>query len=136
MSSSPYTEFFLFTSKALPQETFHVVNFHGTEGLNQLFSFTINLVSQNASVDPEKVLAETATLTIKRKTGQDAIFTGYPTLFEQSGFFNGYAYYQLELRPAFWKLTQAVQSAIFLKKNVQSVLDDLLNKEKLFKHQK
>ncbi|MBQ7738966.1 MAG: type VI secretion system tip protein VgrG, partial [Desulfovibrionaceae bacterium] len=132
MATSPYTEFFLFTSKALPKETFHVVNFHGTEGLNQLFSFTINLVSQNASVDAEKVLAETATLTIKRKTGPDAIFTGYPARLEQGGFFNGYAYYQLELRPAFWKLTQAVQSAIFLKKNVQSVVKDLLTKEKFF----
>lgn len=126
------TELFRFTSKALPENTFHVLRFHGTEGINTLFSFTIDLVSTNVSVDAGKILSEKASFVIKRANGQNAVFVGYPARIEQGGFFNGYAFYSVELRPALWKLTQAAQSAIFLKQNVQKVVDDLLAREKFF----
>ncbi|MCR5563127.1 MAG: hypothetical protein K6F46_07135, partial [Desulfovibrio sp.] len=96
------TELFRFTSSALPPDTFHVTHFRGAEGLNTLFSFTIDLVSTNASVDPAKVLSAPARFIIHRDNGEDAVFQGYPARMEQGGMFNGYAYYSVELRPAFW----------------------------------
>ena len=132
MPDSHPTELFHFTSSALPTETFHVTHFSGTEGLNALFSFTIALVSTNASVDPAKVLDAPASFIIRRDNGEDAVFQGYPARMEQGGMFNGYAYYKVELRPAFWKLTQAVQSAIFLNKNIQEVANELLNSQQFF----
>jgi|GEM_PF-3223305 type VI secretion system VgrG family protein len=126
------TELFHFASAALPPETFHVTHFSGTEGLNTLFSFTIDLVSPNASVDAAKVLGSPAIFTIRRDNGEDAVFRGFPARMEQGGLFNGYAYYQVELRPAFWKLTKPVQSAIFLDKSVQDVARELLNGQQFF----
>ena len=66
MPDSTYTELFHFASAALPPETFHVVRFRGTEGLNRLFSFSIDLVSQDSSVDADKVLDAPALFTIHR----------------------------------------------------------------------
>ncbi|MBO4301392.1 MAG: type VI secretion system tip protein VgrG [Desulfovibrio sp.] len=132
MPDSAPTELFHFTSEALPEESFHVTHFCGTEGLNTLFSFTLDLVSQNPSVDATKILSKPAAFTIRRDNGKDAVFNGYPSRFEQGGMFNGYAYYTVELRPAFWKLTQIVQSAIFLNKNIQDVAKELLTAQKFF----
>ena len=114
------TELFHFSSQAMPKDTFYVTNFSGREGLNTLFNFTINLVSKNLSVDTAKVLESEATFIIHRDNGEDAVFKGYPVLIQQGGFFNGYAYYQVELRPIFWKLTQVIQSTIFLDKTMNS----------------
>ncbi|MBO4793775.1 MAG: type VI secretion system tip protein VgrG, partial [Deltaproteobacteria bacterium] len=132
MPDRAYTELFHFTSAALPPETFHVVRFRGTEGLNRLFSFSIDLVSQDSSVDARKVLGDSAVFTIRRQSGGDAVFQGFPTRVEQSGHFNGWTYYQVKLRPAFWKLAQIVQSAIFLDKTIQDVANELLNSQQFF----
>ncbi|MDO5483975.1 MAG: type VI secretion system tip protein TssI/VgrG, partial [Desulfovibrionaceae bacterium] len=131
MSSSP-AEWFRFTSQDLPEDLFHVVRFVGTEGLNTLFSFTIELVSADASVDPDLLLNAPATFTILRENAEDAVFQGYPAKVEQGGHFNGYTYYTVELRPSFWKLTQIRQSAIFLDKTVKDVAKSLLHSQKFF----
>ena len=132
MPDSNPAELFRFISKALPEDTFHVTHFSGTEGLNRAFSFTIDLVSENPALDGAAVLAAQASLHILRDNGQSAIFQGYPVKFEQGGLFNGYAYYSVELRPAFWHVKQVVQSAIFLDKNVQDVTHELLQSQPFF----
>jgi len=35
---------YIFTSKAMPEESFSVVNFTGTEGLSRLYEYEITLV--------------------------------------------------------------------------------------------
>lgn len=131
MADSRYTELFRFISNGLPEDTFHVLRFHGTEGLNCLFSFTLELVS-TSSIDFSKVLGASAAFSIHRKDAPDAVFRGFPTRIEQGGHYNGYTYYTVELRPAFWKLTQLCQSAIFLGKSLQEVTAELLQSQKFF----
>lgn len=132
MQDSRYTEWFRFTSQSMPEDKFHVVRFTGTEGLNTLFSFTIELVSSDLAVDTGALLSAPATFTILREGAPDAVFSGYPARVEQGGQFNGYAYYTVELRPAFWKLTQVVQSAIFLNQTVEEVTHSLLSGQEFF----
>ena len=74
MPNSRPTELFRFTSEALPEDTFHVARFHGTEGLNTLFSFTIEPVSQNSQVDQSKALIAPATFFIHRPDAPDTVF--------------------------------------------------------------
>ena len=49
MQERRYTEWFRFVSQGVPGDAFHVVRFRGTEGLNTLFNFTIELVSADAA---------------------------------------------------------------------------------------
>jgi uncharacterized protein involved in type VI secretion and phage assembly len=62
-------EKFSFVSQALPEDTFGVVNFRGTEGLNQCYSFEINLVSNLRNIDLGRILQNSATFTIHREEG-------------------------------------------------------------------
>ncbi|GHU17238.1 hypothetical protein FACS189475_00740 [Betaproteobacteria bacterium] len=131
-SRTAETEHFRFTSQALPDETLHVVRFKGREGLNELFSFTIDLVSSNPALNVSKLLSDRATFRILRKDGREAVFCGYPAGVEQSGYFNGYSYYTVELRPTFWKMTQIVQSWIFLEQTLKDTVQELLRSQKFF----
>ena len=85
-------------------------------------------VSGDRAVDTGALLSAPATFTILREGAPDAVFSGYPARVEQGGHFNGYAYYTVELRPAFWKLTQVVQSAIFLNQTAEEVTHSLLSR--------
>ena len=133
MAESKYTELFRFEADGMPEDTFHVVSFRGTEALSSLFSFDIELVSKNMSLDLEELLAGNAKLTIKRGGDlPDAVFAGRPAAARQTGSFGEYAYYSVTLRPAFWKFTQLVQSAIFLNKTAPETVDELISEERGF----
>ena len=133
MAESKYTELFRFEADGMPEDTFHVLSFRGTEALSSLFSFDVELVSKNMSLDLEELLAGNAKLTIKRGGGfPDAVFAGRPAAARQTGSFGEYAYYSVTLRPAFWKFTQLVQSAIFLNKTAPETVDELISGERGF----
>ncbi|MDR2637839.1 MAG: type VI secretion system tip protein VgrG, partial [Zoogloeaceae bacterium] len=117
---------------ALPNETLHVIRFQGQEGINELFSFTIELVSPNMSLDTETLLSDRAVFSITREDGSQAVFNGYPARVKQGGAFNGYCYYTVELRPALWKMTQIVRSHIFLNQTLGETLAELLRSEPFF----
>ncbi len=133
MAESKYTELFRFEAEGMDRDTFHVLSFRGTEALSSLFSFDIELVSKDMSVDLEELLASDAKLTIKRGGDfPDAVFAGRPASARQTGSFGEYAYYSVTLRPAFWKFTQIVQSAIFLNKTAPETVDELISGERGF----
>ncbi len=132
MAESKYTELFRFEADGMPEDTFHVLGFKGTEALSSLFRFEINLVSKNKSLNLGALLAGNAKLTIKREGAPDAVFAGRPAAARQTGCFGEYAYYSVTLRPAFWKFTQLVQSAIFLNKTAPETVDELISGERGF----
>ena len=133
MAESKYTELFRFEVEGMNRDAFHVLSFRGTEALSSLFSFDIELVSKDMSLDLEELLASDAKLTIKRGGDlPDAVFAGRPAAARQTGSFGEYAYYSVTLRPAFWKFTQLVQSAIFLNKTAPETVDELISEERGF----
>ena len=92
MAESKYTELFRFEADGMPEDAFHVLSFRGTEALSSLFSFDVELVSKNMSLDLEELLSGNAKLTIKRGGGfPDAVFAGRPAAARQSGSFGEYA---------------------------------------------
>ena len=133
MAESKYTELFRFEAEGMDRDTFHVLSFRGAEALSSLFSFDIELVSKDMSLDLEELLASDAKLTIKRGGDfPDAVFAGRPAAARQTGCFGEYAYYSVTLRPAFWKFTQLVQSAVFLDKTAPETVDELISEERFF----
>ncbi|WP_300772616.1 type VI secretion system tip protein TssI/VgrG [uncultured Desulfovibrio sp.] len=127
------TERFRFFSSHQSNEPFHVVGFRGVEGLHQLFDFQIDLVCTDAAVDTGALLAAPCRFEVVRDgDAEPAVFSGYPAAVEQRGFFNGYAYYAVRLRPTFWKLSQIRQSAIFLGKKLEDVLRELMSSQPFF----
>ena len=127
------TERFRFFSPAQTETPLHVTGFTGVEGLHRLFDFHIDLVCADAAVDTGALLAKPCRFEVLRDgDAAPAVFSGYPARVEQRGFFNGYAYYAVHLRPTFWKLTQIRQSAIFLDKKLEDVLRELMASQPFF----
>ena len=133
MPETHYTAWFRFRSSAPAEDAFHVISFSGTEGLNTLFSFTIELASLNADIDAAAMLATEAEFAILREGAPDAVFRGFPARVDQGGHFGDYTFYTVELRPAFWKLTRLVGSAVFLNKKIREAAAEVLHSQQFFR---
>ena len=130
---TPLTERFRFFSPVQAEKPFHVIGFTGVEGLHRLFDFHIDLVCADAAVDTGRLLAAPCRFEVLRDDdAAPAVFSGYPAQVEQRGFFNGYAYYAVHLRPTFWKLSGIRQSAVFLDRKLEDVLRELMTSQPFF----
>lgn len=132
---------FRFVSMSEPGDTFSVVRFTGSEGLNRLFQFHIDLVSAQDDIDLTSVLENPATFTIMRQHG-DVPFSGILKHFEQQRKVNDAVFYHAVLVPKLWWLTLTHHNQVFLDKTtpqiLQAVLEDggLLASDFEFKLQK
>jgi type VI secretion system secreted protein VgrG len=116
---------FTFASQALPEKTFGVLDFEGTEGLSQCYRFNIRLVSDQGDLDLAEVLQNPAVFTMHREEG-DIPFHGIPVEFEQLHSFDNYYFYRVELAPRFWWLTLTHHNQVFLNKAVPDILKEVL----------
>ncbi|MHC1753719.1 type VI secretion system Vgr family protein [Humidesulfovibrio sp.] len=116
---------FQFQSQAVDKNTFSVARFHGEEGLSQLYSFEILLVSEKADLDLEAILQSPALFTIKSKNG-DLPYHGILASFEQLHKADTWVFYRAVLRPKLWWLTLTHHNQVFLNKKLDQFLADVL----------
>jgi type VI secretion system secreted protein VgrG len=123
--TAPTQAKFAFAVQGFDNNAFHVVRFSGEEGLSQLYRFEIVLYAQDKDVDFDKILANPATLTIKREQG-DIPFHGILESFEQLSHSGPYAFYRAVLVPKAWWLTQTTHNQVFLNKDIEQLLTAVL----------
>lgn len=116
---------FQFQSQAVDKNTFAVARFNGEEGLSQLYSFEILLVSEKADLDLEAILQSPALFTIKSKNG-DLPYHGILASFEQLHKADAWVFYRAVLRPKLWWLTLTHHNQVFLNKKLDQFLADVL----------
>ena len=117
---------FSFLSKALPDNTFGVVRFKGSEGLSKPYEFEVLLVSTDLEIDLRKVLSNPARLVIHRSEGDDVIFHGILPAFEQLHEIDGFGFYRAFLVPKLWWLSLTQHNQVILGKAVPDFLSDVL----------
>ena len=92
-----------------------------------MYSFEIDLVSENPDLDLDKIMASEAALTLEGKAG-DIRLHGVPSKFEQRHGLNNYYFYHAVLVPKLWWLTQTRHNQVFLDKSapdlIRKILDD------------
>lgn len=116
---------FSFVSMAEPGNAFSVVRFHGTEGLNTLFEFNIELVSEKDDVDLTEILENPATFSILRTEG-DVPFSGILKHFEQKHKVGKAVFYHAVLVPKLWWLSLTYHNQVFLKQSTPDILEAVL----------
>ena len=116
---------FSFTSSALPDDSFEVVSFNGTEGLSKLYRFEITLVSENDSHDLENIIQSRSRLTILRDDG-NIVFNGILTAFEQLETVMGLTHYRAVLAPVLWRQTLTHHNQIFLGRTYPEIIESAL----------
>jgi len=119
------TKRFTFVSKGLPEDTFSVVEFKGTEGISRLYEFDITLASDDPEIDLKGVLQSPATLTI-RSEDQDFPIHGILGQFEQLHEVKGHYFYRALLVPRLWQADLYRENQLFLDKAVPDIIEEIL----------
>jgi len=119
------TKRFTFASKGLPEDTFSVVEFKGTEGISRLYEFDITLASDDPEIDLKGVLQSPATLTI-RGSDQDFPIHGIMAQFEQLHEVKGHYFYRALLVPRLWQADLYRENQLFLDKTVPDIIEEIL----------
>jgi len=117
---------FSFVSRALPEDTFTVAEWKGTEGLSMLYEFEITLYAEDPEIDLKAVLQNPATLTIIPEGEEERKIHGIPAVFEQLHEYDDYIYYRLKLVPRLWIADQYHENMLFLDKKVPEIIEEIL----------
>ncbi len=127
---------FTFVSKAESEDAFSVTAFTGREGVNELYAFTIDLVSSKKDVRAGNVLQNPATFSIRCRglQGGDLPFHGMVLSFEEDREANGLYFYRATLVPAAHRLRLSGNNRVWVDKTVVEVLEDVLQNAGLDKH--
>lgn len=111
----------------LADDTFQVTQFDLNEGLSELFTLTIQVVSTQSDIDFSYYLGGASSLTVRRNGKKIRTVQGLLSSAEQSNTDGIKTWYQLEIRPEMWVMTLNQDSRIFQHKTVPEILKQLLD---------
>jgi type VI secretion system secreted protein VgrG len=100
----------------------------GREALGRLFTYEVDLLSDDDSIDLSKLLGQSASVLLERTDGSLREFNGFVTHFSLVGEHGNFARYRAVLRPWLWLLGQNQNSRIFQAQTVPEIVK-LLVKE-------
>ena len=104
------------------------VQFHGREGLSELHSYTVDIVSSELSLSPDDILGHDASVVLKH-AGFERKFTGIIARFSPGpmwGGGRGFRSYQLELVPKLWLATLNARCRSFLSQTATDIVESVL----------
>lgn len=105
-----------------------VNNFSGTEQIDELFKFDLELISENALIDTEDMLGKNVTIGIRHRDGVTfRYFNGHLSHFSPVRSEGRLAIYSAELVPWVWFLTLSNGCCIYQEKTVPEVIEDRFN---------
>lgn len=115
---------FLFESKGYSGDL-RVVAFTGREELSRLFSFQLEMASDDWEIDLNAVVGQPAALTIK-SLNEERTIHGIVSRMEEGGKGEKFAPYKVELVPEVWLLSRFFRSRIFQKLTVKDIVQEVL----------
>lgn len=118
---------FSFDISGQDSDTFELTEFKGDENLSAPFEYTFTLSSEIDNLSPDDMVDQPGKLTIWIDGEPQQYLHGIVSSFrvEKSGFH--YSQYVLTLVPEVKRLSLRYNSRIFQKKNVQAIIEELLN---------
>ena len=119
-----------FSSKALPADTFAVIDFKGDEGISRLYRMEVNLACETADIDLDAVLANAASLKIV-DGDHETFFNGVVAEFEQLHQKTGDTYYRAVLVPRLWQLSLYRVTEVYVDKTTPEVIEAVLKESGL-----
>jgi type VI secretion system secreted protein VgrG len=108
---------------ALGADELLLSGFSGAEAVSQPFAFTLELLSQNAAVDPKSVLRTPATVTVVLPGGGQRFIHGIVSRFVQLGQQDDLTFYRAEVVPWLWFLSLSSDCRIFQNLSVLEIVE-------------
>ena len=103
-----------------------VASFTYTEQLGRLFSGELDLISESADVDFDKLVGTPVTVCVQDSDGVPRYFNGIASRFIHTGWSGRYASYRLTLVPTMWLLSRTSDCRIFQDQTIPQILKTVL----------
>ena len=111
---------------SLGKDTFLLTSFQGTEGISDLFTFTIDVISENLDIDPNKIVGKAATVAVK--TDANRKFNGFIREFVLGEIkADNLREYKMVMVPWLWFLSQTNDHRIFQEKNTKEIVSQVFS---------
>lgn len=112
---------------ALPIDTLLLHGFSGREAISELYRFQLELAAPlGKDVSFDQVVGKPITVEHEPANGPRRYFHGIVRSLKQMHRDSSFTYYQAEVVPSFWRLTQNVQSRIFQQASLKDILETVL----------
>lgn len=101
-----------------------LAGFQGREGLSELFSFRLDLLSENWNIAPRSIVGKPITFSMPLSNGEKRHFNGAVRRFSRGPAVGngGPCQYRAELVPWLWFLTRSANCRIFAEQSVKDIL--------------
>jgi len=99
--------------------------FTGHEGISRLFSFNLDLLSQQKSISFKDIVGQRVSIRISLGDTGDRFFNGFVSRFAQSGTDPKFTHFQMEVVPWFWFLTRIADCRIFQNQSVPEIIQNV-----------
>ncbi|KPY05507.1 Rhs element Vgr protein [Pseudomonas coronafaciens pv. oryzae] len=110
------------TTVARNEQELLLEKFTGTEGLSELFSFELSMISRDAGLQLKSQIGQPAQLAIELATGEARYINGYISTFSLQSSDGGLARYSATLSPWLWMLSRRIDSRIFQEQTIEEVI--------------
>jgi type VI secretion system secreted protein VgrG len=98
----------------------------GSEQLGRLFRYELNVLSPEESIAMDDILGQNVTVRLDvEDADQPRFFNGFVSRFAQTGRSQGYATYQVSVRPWLWFLTRRKDCRIFQEMTVPEIVKEV-----------
>jgi type VI secretion system secreted protein VgrG len=104
-----------------------LASFSGVEAISSLFSFHLDLMSNQGPIDFSAIIGKSVTISIAQADNTPRYFNGLVSRFTASGASDGFTKYQMEVVPWTWMLTRYADCRIFHNKSVSDILQQVFS---------
>jgi type VI secretion system secreted protein VgrG len=109
----------------LGEDALLLAGFTGHEAISRLFSFHLDLLSEQAPIDFSEIIGKNVTISVTQADFTPRYFNGMVSHFAQSGSDARFTRYQMEVVPWTWMLTRYADCKIFHNKKVNEILEQV-----------
>jgi type VI secretion system secreted protein VgrG len=100
-------------------------SFHGQEAISKLFTFELELVSEEPSIKYSDIVGQAVTVRITLADGSLRYWNGFVSRFVQAGRDSNVAVYQATIVPWLWFLDQTTDCRIFQNKTAPDIIKQI-----------
>lgn len=111
----------------LGADKFVLLAFYGTEAISQLFTFDLDLLSEDSTISMRSIVGTKISFSIKLKQGERH-FSGFVSRFSQLPNEGRLARYRAEVVPWLWFLTRTTDCRMYQNKNVIEIIQDVFSR--------
>ena len=104
-----------------------LAGFSGTEAVSRLFSFHLDLLSEEASIAFDSIIGKNVTISVMQSDNSLRYFNGIVSQFGQSGADTKFTHFSMEVVPWTWFLTRYADCKIFHNKSVGDIIQQVFS---------